>query len=100
MFRNGATYMLTSDNMDKGAGGGAVLTAEFLRAKNIFRDKLARGISEYDPVFKRNLIQKMAISDQDVRARNNGPKLNPQTFRVNIPIVRTINSYILYRLQI
>jgi len=33
VFRNGVTYVLTSHNTDKGAGGGAVLTAEHLKAK-------------------------------------------------------------------
>jgi len=32
VFRNGVVYVLTSDNTDRGAGGGAVLTAEHLKA--------------------------------------------------------------------
>jgi aspartate-semialdehyde dehydrogenase len=33
VFRNGLAYVVTSDNLDKGAGGGVVQTAEYLRAK-------------------------------------------------------------------
>jgi len=33
VFGNGVVYVLTSDNTDRGAGGGAVLTAEYLKAK-------------------------------------------------------------------
>jgi aspartate-semialdehyde dehydrogenase len=33
VFSNGLTYVLTSHNLDRGAGGGAVLTAEHLKAK-------------------------------------------------------------------
>ena len=36
VFRNGLAYVVTSDNLDKGAGGGAVQTAEYLRAKRYF----------------------------------------------------------------
>ena len=36
VFINGLTYIVTSDNLDKGAGGGAVLTAEYLKAKHYF----------------------------------------------------------------
>jgi len=32
VFENGIVYVLTSDNTDRGAGGGAVLTAEYLKA--------------------------------------------------------------------
>jgi len=32
VFENGMVYVLTSDNTDRGAGGGAVLTAEYLKA--------------------------------------------------------------------
>ncbi|MFP3952370.1 MAG: aspartate-semialdehyde dehydrogenase [Candidatus Bathyarchaeia archaeon] len=34
IFTNGLSYILTSDNLEKGAGGGAVLTAEYLYKKN------------------------------------------------------------------
>jgi len=34
VFRNGLAYTLTSDNTDRGAGGGAVLTAEYLKVKD------------------------------------------------------------------
>jgi aspartate-semialdehyde dehydrogenase len=34
IFENGISYVLTSDNLEKGAGGGAVLTAEYLQAKD------------------------------------------------------------------
>jgi aspartate-semialdehyde dehydrogenase len=34
IFENGLSYVLTSDNLEKGAGGGAVLTAEYLHAKD------------------------------------------------------------------
>lgn len=34
LFENGFSYVLTSNNLEKGAGGGAVLTAEYLYAKN------------------------------------------------------------------
>jgi aspartate-semialdehyde dehydrogenase len=30
LFRNGVSYVLTSDNLERGAGGGAMLTAELL----------------------------------------------------------------------
>ena len=33
LHENGFTYILTSDNLEKGAGAGAVQTAEFMRAK-------------------------------------------------------------------
>lgn len=36
VFRNGLAYVVTSDNLDKGAGGGAVLTAEYLKVKKYF----------------------------------------------------------------
>jgi len=36
VFRNGICYVVTSDNLDKGAGGGAVLTAEYLKKKRYF----------------------------------------------------------------
>ncbi len=32
VFKNGIAYVLTSDNIDRGAGGGAVLAAEYLKA--------------------------------------------------------------------
>ena len=32
VFRNGLSYILTSNNLEKGAGGGAVLSAEYLHA--------------------------------------------------------------------
>ncbi|TRO54211.1 aspartate-semialdehyde dehydrogenase [Candidatus Bathyarchaeota archaeon] len=33
VFENGLSYVLTSDNLERGAGGGAVLTAEYLYVK-------------------------------------------------------------------
>ncbi|MFH2111788.1 MAG: aspartate-semialdehyde dehydrogenase [Candidatus Bathyarchaeota archaeon] len=33
LFRNGLSYVLTSDNLERGAGGGAMLTAELLLRK-------------------------------------------------------------------
>jgi aspartate-semialdehyde dehydrogenase len=36
VFKNGLAYVVTSDNLDKGAGGGAVQSAEYLRAKKYF----------------------------------------------------------------
>jgi aspartate-semialdehyde dehydrogenase len=36
VFKNGLAYIVTSDNLDKGAGGGAVQSAEYLRAKKYF----------------------------------------------------------------
>ena len=33
LYENGFTYIVTSDNLEKGAGAGAVNSAEFLRAK-------------------------------------------------------------------
>jgi len=36
VFKNGLAYIVTSDNLDKGAGGGAVQTAEYLKAKRYF----------------------------------------------------------------
>ena len=36
VFKNGLAYVVTSDNLDKGAGGGAVQSAEYLRAKRYF----------------------------------------------------------------
>jgi aspartate-semialdehyde dehydrogenase len=36
VFRNGLAYVVISDNLDKGAGGGAVQSAEYLRAKRYF----------------------------------------------------------------
>lgn len=33
IFRNGISFVLTSDNLEKGAGGGAVLSAEYLKTK-------------------------------------------------------------------
>jgi aspartate-semialdehyde dehydrogenase len=36
VFKNGLAYVVTSDNLDKGAGGGAVLTAEYLIVKKYF----------------------------------------------------------------
>jgi aspartate-semialdehyde dehydrogenase len=36
VFKNGLSYVVTSDNLDKGAGGGAVQTAEYLKAKRYF----------------------------------------------------------------
>jgi aspartate-semialdehyde dehydrogenase len=35
LFKNGISYVLTSDNLEKGAGGGAVLSAEYLKVKNL-----------------------------------------------------------------
>jgi len=35
LFKNGISYVLTSDNLEKGAGGGAVLSAEYLMVKNL-----------------------------------------------------------------
>jgi aspartate-semialdehyde dehydrogenase len=35
IFRNGVSYVLTSDNLEKGAGGGAVLSAEYLKVKGL-----------------------------------------------------------------
>ncbi len=36
VFKNGLAYVVTSDNLAKGAGGGAVQTAEYLKAKRYF----------------------------------------------------------------
>jgi aspartate-semialdehyde dehydrogenase len=36
VFKHGLAYVVTSDNLDKGAGGGAVQTTEYLRAKRYF----------------------------------------------------------------
>jgi aspartate-semialdehyde dehydrogenase len=36
VFKNGLAYVVTSDNLDKGAGGGAVQSAEYLKAKRYF----------------------------------------------------------------
>ena len=36
IFTNGLSYILTSNNLEKGAGGGAVLSAEYLHAKKYF----------------------------------------------------------------
>ncbi|MBM3291631.1 aspartate-semialdehyde dehydrogenase [Candidatus Bathyarchaeota archaeon] len=36
VFKNGLSYVVTSDNLDKGAGGGVVLSAEYLKKKNYF----------------------------------------------------------------
>ncbi len=33
LFKHGISYVLTSDNLEKGAGGGAVLSAEYLKVK-------------------------------------------------------------------
>jgi aspartate-semialdehyde dehydrogenase len=33
LWKNGVSYVLTSDNLEKGAGGGAVLSAEYLKVK-------------------------------------------------------------------
>ena len=33
VFKHGLAYVVTSDNLDKGAGGGAIQTAEYLKAK-------------------------------------------------------------------
>ncbi len=35
LFKNGVSYVLTSDNLEKGAGGGAVLSAEYLKVKGL-----------------------------------------------------------------
>jgi aspartate-semialdehyde dehydrogenase len=35
LFENGLSYVLTSDNLERGAGGGAVLTAEHLLKKGL-----------------------------------------------------------------
>jgi aspartate-semialdehyde dehydrogenase len=35
LFENGFNYVLTSDNLEKGAGGGAVLSAEYLMSKGM-----------------------------------------------------------------
>jgi len=35
LFKNGLSYVLTSDNLERGAGGGAVLTAEHLLKKGL-----------------------------------------------------------------
>jgi aspartate-semialdehyde dehydrogenase len=35
LFKNGLSYMLTSDNLERGAGGLAVLTAEHLHVKDL-----------------------------------------------------------------
>jgi aspartate-semialdehyde dehydrogenase len=35
IFENGVSYVLTSDNLEKGAGGGAVLSAEYLIVKEL-----------------------------------------------------------------
>jgi aspartate-semialdehyde dehydrogenase len=35
LFENGVSYVLTSDNLEKGAGGGAVLSAEYLKVKGL-----------------------------------------------------------------
>ena len=35
VFKNGISYVLTSDNLEKGAGGGAVLSAEYLKVKGL-----------------------------------------------------------------
>ena len=36
VFKNGIAYVVTSDNLDKGAGGGVVLSAEYLKKKRFF----------------------------------------------------------------
>lgn len=36
VFKNGISYVVTSDNLDKGAGGGVVLAAEYLKKKHYF----------------------------------------------------------------
>ncbi len=36
VFKNGVSYVVTSDNLDKGAGGGIVLSAEYLKKKHYF----------------------------------------------------------------
>jgi aspartate-semialdehyde dehydrogenase len=35
VFKNGVSFVLTSDNLEKGAGGGAVLSAEYLKVKGL-----------------------------------------------------------------
>jgi aspartate-semialdehyde dehydrogenase len=35
LWENGVSYVLTSDNLEKGAGGGAVLSAEYLKLKGL-----------------------------------------------------------------
>ncbi len=35
LFKNGISYVITSDNLEKGAGGGAVLSAEYLKVKGL-----------------------------------------------------------------
>ena len=35
LFENGVSFVLTSDNLEKGAGGGAVLSAEYLKVKGL-----------------------------------------------------------------
>lgn len=35
IFKNGVSYVLTSDNLEKGAGGGAVLSAEYLKVNGL-----------------------------------------------------------------
>jgi aspartate-semialdehyde dehydrogenase len=35
LFKNGISYVLTSNNLEKGAGGGAVLSAEYLKVKDL-----------------------------------------------------------------
>jgi aspartate-semialdehyde dehydrogenase len=35
LFDNGVSYVITSDNLEKGAGGGAVLSAEYLQVKGL-----------------------------------------------------------------
>ena len=35
LWENGVSYVLTSDNLEKGAGGGAVLSAEYLKVKGL-----------------------------------------------------------------
>lgn len=35
IFNNGVSYVLTSDNLEKGAGGGAVLSAEYLKVNGL-----------------------------------------------------------------
>jgi len=35
LWENGVSYVLTSDNLEKGAGGGAVLSAEYLMVKGL-----------------------------------------------------------------
>jgi aspartate-semialdehyde dehydrogenase len=36
VFKKGLSYVVTSDNLDKGAGGGAVLSAEYLKKRHYF----------------------------------------------------------------